>query len=198
MKTIKLTLAALSVSAIFSFCQCTQPAAAPAAQSEPVQQPASSQTIGLKVAYINVDSLLANYEMYIDLFDQLQRKDEDSRLKVNQEAEKLQKDIDDFNKKLQNNVYSSQERAEQEQNRLIKKQQDLQDLSNKLGNELDIMRNDNAVKVTEAVDAYIRKYNKTAGYNMIISRSSLMYVDSNLDITGDILTGLNEEYKKSK
>ena len=60
------------------------------------------------------------------------------------------------------------------------------------------MRNDNAVKVTEAVDAYIRKYNKTAGYNMIISRSSLMYVDSNLDITGDILTGLNEEYKKSK
>lgn len=196
MKTIKITLAALSVTAILSFCQCTQQAAAPA-QGEPVQQSAASTT-GLKIAYVNVDSLLSNFDLYTDLREELQRKEEDSRLKVNQEAEKLQKDIDDFNKKLQNNVYSSQERAQQEQNRLLKKQQDLQELTNKLGLELDQAENANAVRVSETIDNFIKEYNKTAGYNMILSRSSLLYIDSSMDITKEILDGLNAEYKKSK
>ncbi len=196
MKTIKITLAALSVTAILSFCQCTQQAAAPT-QGEPVQQSAASTT-GLKIAYVNVDSLLSNFDLYTDLREELQRKEEDSRLKVNQEAEKLQKDIDDFNKKLQNNVYSSQERAQQEQNRLLKKQQDLQELTNKLGLELDQAENANAVRVSETIDNFIKEYNKTAGYNMILSRSSLLYIDSSMDITKEILDGLNAEYKKSK
>lgn len=196
MKTIKITFAALSVSAILSFCQCTQPASQP--QSETTPATVASPTTGLRIAYVDVDSLLSNYNLYIDLLDQLQRKEEDSRLKLNQEAEKLQKDIDDFNKKLQNNVYSSQERAQQEQNRLIKKQQDLQDLSAKLGAELDAEGAANSQKVIEAVNKFITEYNKTAGYNMIISRSSLMYADKDMDITPIILDGLNEEYKKSK
>lgn len=196
MKTIKITLAALSVSAILSFCQCAQPAAN-SAQTAPSQQPVAQST-GLKIAYVNVDSLLANYELYLDLREELQRKEEDSRLKVNQEADKLQKDIDDFNKKLQNNVYSSQERAQQEQNRLVKKQQDLQDLTTKLGQELETLEYESNMKVSESVDNFIKEYNKTAGYNMILSRSSLMYIDSSMNITEEVLNGLNEEYRKSK
>ena len=80
----------------------------------------------LPLAYINVDSLLLQYDFAINANDALMRKQEDARLKINSQAKRLQEEMNDFQRKLENNAFLSRARAEQEQTRLLQKQEELQ------------------------------------------------------------------------
>lgn len=182
----------LSTSMIMGFCQCSQ-----STDNATPQEQSPVAVSGLKIAYIDVDSLLANYAFYQDLSEEMMRKEENYRLVLKEEANKLDKDVQDFQKKVQNNVYSSRERAESEQNRLLKRQQSLQEKSDKYSQELLNESNANAQKVSEAVDNYVKEYNKTKGYNLIISKASLMFADESLNITSEVLDGLNAQYKST-
>lgn len=176
--------------AILCFSQCKQQ---PAPVSYP-EQPATIAVSGLKIAFVNVDSLLANYALYQDLAEEITRKEENYRLLLAEEGKKLQKEIDDFQKKLENGVYSSRERAESEQNRLAKKQQSLQEKSVKYSQELENESAANSQKISETIDTFIKEYNKSHGYDLIISRGSLLFANDAMNITQDILKGLNAEY----
>ena len=182
----------LSAAIVMGFCQCSQSATNAAPQE---QSPVAVS--GLKIAYIDVDSLLANYAFYQDLSEEMMRKEENYRLVLKEEANKLDKDVQDFQKKVENNVYSSRERAESEQNRLLKRQQALQEKSDKYSQELLNESNANAQKVSEAVENYVKEYNKSKGFNLIISKASLMFADESLNITAEVLDGLNAQYKST-
>ena len=179
----------LSSVLVLGFTQCSQQAAAP-------QQQAPIAVSGLKIAYIDVDSLLANYTFYQDLAEEMTRKEENYRLALTEEANKWQKDVEDHQKKIVNGVYSSNERAQSEENRLAKRQQALQEKSDKYTQELLAERDANSQKISETVDNFVREYNKTHGYNMIISKASLLYADEGLNITAEILDGLNAAYNQ--
>jgi len=181
----------LSSVLVLGFTQCSQQAAAP-------QQQAPIAVSGLKIAYIDVDSLLANYTFYQDFAEEMTRKEENYRLVLTEEATKWQKDVEDHQKKISNGVYSSVERAQSEENRLAKRQQALQEKSDKYTQELLAERDANSQKISETVDNFVKEYNKTHGYNMIISKASLLYADEALNITAEILEGLNAAYSQSE
>ena len=180
----------LSSVLVLGFTQCSQQAAAP-------QQQAPIAVSGLKIAYIDVDSLLANYTFYQDLAEEMTRKEENYRLALTEEANKWQKDVESHQKKISNGVYSSVERAQSEENRLAKRQQALQEKSDKYTQELLAERDANSQKISETVDNFVKEYNKTHGFNMIISKASLLYADEALNITAEILDGLNAAYNQT-
>lgn len=158
------------------------------------QEQAPVAVSGLKIAFVDIDSLLANYAFYQDLTEELIRKQENFRLSLAEDEKSLQKDIDDFNNKVRNNVYSSAERVQQEQNRLERKRQAYIEKGNKYAAELEDQNNANSQKVGEAIDKFVKEYNKKHGYNLIITRSSILYADDVMNITAQILDGLNAEY----
>ena len=90
----------LSSVMILGLTQCVKVTDAP-------QQPAPIAVSGLKIAYIDVDSLLANYAFYQDLAEEMLRKQENYTLLLTEEKNKIENDIKDFNKKIENQVYSS-------------------------------------------------------------------------------------------
>ena len=94
-----------------------------AATAEPV---AVENTGVLPVAYLNVDSLLVNYTFAQVASDKLMSKQEDARVKMNTKLRTFQNEVADFQRKLENNAFLSRERAEKEQQRLAKKEQELQ------------------------------------------------------------------------
>lgn len=184
--------AVLSAAMIFGFTQCSKQSS-----NAPQQEQAPVAVSGLKIAYIDVDSLLANYTFYLDLSDEMMRKEENYRLALTEEANKLQKDYEDHQKKLRNGVYSSNDRAQSEENRLMKRQQSIQEKSDKYTQELLAERDANSQKISETVDNFVKEYNKTHGYNLIISKASLLFADESLNITAEILDGLNAAYNQS-
>lgn len=151
----------------------------------------------MKIAYVEIDTLLAKYNFCVDLNEAMVKKSENVRLTLNQRANELDKQKREFQTKVQNNAYLTQERAQQEYNRIAKLEQDLQELSNKLQSELMSENEKNSLQLRDSINAFLKEYNKSRGYSMIISNTgfdNLLYADSVYNITREILEGLNARY----
>lgn len=174
-----------------TFCQCNESATTSA--------PAGTQNgavTGMKIAYVEIDTLLANYQLYLDVTEELLRKEENSRLVLSEKANEFQSEVEIYQKKLQNSVFSSVERAKQEENRLAKKQQDLQELQARLENEYVMEGNKNSMMVSDSIQSFLKDYNKEKGYSVILSKvgDNILLIDPAMNITQEVIDGLNARY----
>ena len=193
MKNLIMGLAALSCIMMFAQCagnqngQSTEGAATPGVLSD------------IKVAYVEIDTLLSKYNFCIDLNEAMVKKSENVRLQLNQKAQDLQKQQQEFQTKYQNNAFLSAERAQQEYNRINKLSEDLQTLSDKLQSELAAESEKNNLQLQDSIKNFLKEYNKAKGFTLIISNTgmdNLLYADQALDITQEVLDGLNARYSK--
>jgi outer membrane protein len=190
-------LAACAFIVLFSQC-------AGKADNQAVAEPAptnNTELSGIKIAYVEIDTLLARYNFCIDLNEAMVKKSENVRLTLNQKANALNKEKQDFQKKVENNAFLSQERAQQEYNRLLKLEQDLQDLGTKLQNGLLEENNKNSLQFRDSINAFLNEYNKTHGYSLIFSNTgfdNLLYADQAFNITKEVVDGLNARYAPKK
>lgn len=151
----------------------------------------------MKIAYVDIDTLLIQYNFWNDLNMAMMQKEENVRATLNQKGRELEKDASEFQRKLDNNAFVSRERAEQEHARINKKQQDLQSLQNKLSEELALENQKNSLMLRDSINSFLKEYNKTKGYSMIISNTgfdNLLFADPKHNITQEIVEGLNERY----
>lgn len=182
---------------IVLFAQCAGNSNQKAANS-PVQ---ANETANLKIAYVEIDTLLSKYNFCIDLNEVMVKKSENVRLTLNKKATELQKQQQDFQNKYQNNAYATPERAQQEYDRIVKLEQDLQALSNKLQAELVSEQEKNNLMLRDSINTFLKEFNKTKGYSLILSNTgldNLLYANESFNITQEILEGLNARYSSTK
>lgn len=185
----------LAVMLLFSQCNGKNNEHNGTSQSAPVA------VAGVKMAYVDIDTLLTNYNFWKDLNEAMVKKSENVRLTLNQKAADLDKQKQEFQTKYQNNAFLSAERAQQEYNRIAKLEQDLQVLSNQLQNELASENEKNSLQLRDSIKSFLKSYNKEKGYTMIFSNTgmdNLLYADESYDITKDIIEGLNSRYAGPK
>ena len=151
----------------------------------------------LPIAYVNVDSLLLNYNYSKDLNEIIIKKQENSRASVNQKLRSLQTEMQDFQRKVENNAFLTRERAEQEQARLMKKQQELQDFDNRLAQELVAEQRRLNEQLRDTLVSQLRVYNKDKGYQVILSNTmgdNILLAGDAYDITKEVIEYLNKNY----
>lgn len=190
-------LAALAFIVLFS--QCAGKADGKSATDAPAQ--ATTELSGMKIAYVEIDTLLAKYNFCIDLNEAMVKKSENVRMTLNQKANALAQAKQEFQKKYENNAFLSQDRAQQEYNRLAKMEQDLQELSTKLQNGLMEENNKNSLQFRDSINSFLKEFNSSRGYNLIFSNTgfdNLLYADSTFNITKEIVNGLNARYSPVK
>ena len=160
---------------------------------------AVEQSEVLPIAYLNTDSLLVNYVFAQEANEKLMKKQEDARLKLNTKARTLQNEMADFQRKLENNAFLSRERAEKEQQRLIKKQQELQELEAKLTEDIMIENQKLNIQLADTLTNFLKEYNADGRYHVILSNSAkdnvLMAAES-YNITSEVIKQLNARYGK--
>lgn len=156
----------------------------------------------LPIAVINVDSLLQSYDLNLEESERLMRKGEDMRLDLNQRANSLQNEMIDFQKKLENQAFLSRERAEAEQRRLVKKEQDLNVLAQEKEQELMFEQQQLSIRLLDSVNSVIRTLNADGKYHLVISTSALnnnvLFAAPEYDITQEAIEMLNERYNNKK
>lgn len=197
MKTFKTIAIALCVSAfMLTFTQCNNAPQQPTIITQVIRDSVPS----LKIAYVDIDTLLTNYKLWVDLNEDMIRKEENIRATLNEKMTNLQADYEEFERKLNNNAFATRERAESEQNRILKKRQELEELQERLSNELAIENNKNNVLFRDSINAFVQEYNKEKGYNIILSRlgDNILYIDYAMNITQEIIDGLNARYDANK
>ena len=109
--------------------------------------------------------------------------------------------MSEFQRKLENNAFLSRERAEAEQSRLMKKQQDLQQMEGAMSQQLMEQQQKMSEQLRDTINAFMKDFNKDNRYQMIISNTAndnVLYAGKSYDITSEVITKLNERFGKKK
>lgn len=153
----------------------------------------------MPVAYLNVDSLLANYTFAQEASDKLMSKQEDARVKMNTKLRTFQNEVADFQRKLENNAFLSRERAEKEQQRLAKKEQELQELEAKLTQDIMLENQKLNLQLADSLTNFLQLFNADGRYHIILSntaKDNVLMAGEQYDITNEVIEGLNARYTK--
>lgn len=154
----------------------------------------------MPVAYINIDSLLLNYTYSKDMNEVLIRKRENAQATLTQKARQLDAEMREFQRKHENNAFLSEQSFKSQQQALVKKQQDLQALEDKLTQELMKEQQKMNEQLRDSIYKFLQTYNKDKKYQMIISNTmndNIMVADPAYNITNEVVEILNKKYKKT-
>ncbi len=156
----------------------------------------STQTTNLKVAYIEVDSLMTQFEFAKEKSAELEKKSLNARNTLNQKGQQLQNAANNFQQKIQNNGFTSREQAESVQAALQRQQNDLAALQARLENELASEQQKFLQALQDSLNNFLEIYNKDKKFDMILNKSGILFAGKKFDITQEVINGLNKRYKK--
>ncbi|MBO5759344.1 MAG: OmpH family outer membrane protein [Rikenellaceae bacterium] len=152
------------------------------------------------IAYVDMDVLITGYDMYNEKKAELDKKAEEVDRNLTTRGRKLEKEIMDFQEKINNGLVTRSQAAEMEAN-LNKKgqayEEDRQRIIGELQEEQTVMLNN----VSFAITNFIKGYNAEGRYKMILANSAsgpVLDADPAMDITQVILAGLNAQYAEQK
>jgi outer membrane protein len=151
------------------------------------------------IVYVNSDSLLTKYEYFKDLKVKLDAKSKAAQTDLGAKQQAFQREVAEY-QQAQNTMPADQ-RATTEQ-RLARKQQELQTYQQNAGAAL---QNEQAVeqeKLYNKIADYLKVYAKDKGFKMVLTyqkgNSAILFADASLDVTSQVIVGLNEGYKSDK
>ncbi|WP_286833816.1 MULTISPECIES: OmpH family outer membrane protein [unclassified Proteiniphilum] len=157
----------------------------------------NDSSVTLPIAFVNVDSLLMNYNFAKDLNESLLRKEESTRATLNQRQGQINSAAQEFDRKLRNNAFLSQERAQQEQERILQMNQEYQQLAERLTQEFMIEQEKLNLQMEDTIKARMKEFNMNKNYEIILSNrttSTILFADDKYDITDDVVEFLNSKY----
>jgi len=152
------------------------------------------------IAYVNIDTLVRNYNLFVDKSDELTQKKNESEAELQIQSKSFEKEVRDFQEKAGKGLIT-RTKAQQLQQELAQKEQQLYAMRDNLAMQLSEEEQVMYRQVLSEVMDYLEEYNKDYNYKYIFSNSfggQLLYTDKSLNITNDVLIGLNEKYEKTK
>lgn len=156
---------------------------------------ANTGSSNLKVAYINSDTVLKYYDYFKATKDKLESKGKKLDQDLQSRAQSLQNDISAYQRNVSSMTIGQAKAVEED---LGKKQQNLrmyqQSLEQELVNEQAKINNELYGKVTD----YLKQYATERGLEVVLKydpSSDLLFGTPAIDITQDVIKGLNEAYK---
>jgi len=167
-------------------------------QSSKMDESSASNEVstGMRIAYIEIDSLTTQYEFAKEKTAELEKKSANARNTIAQKSQQLENNVNNFQRKLQNNGFTSREQAENAQAALQREQNNLVALQQRLENELAQEQAKFLQTLQDSLDSFLAVYNLDKKYDMIVNKAAVLFADKKYDITQDVINGMNKLYKK--
>ncbi|MBR0287270.1 MAG: OmpH family outer membrane protein [Bacteroidales bacterium] len=171
-----------------------------ATQAAPAQD---STAVAGSIVFFNLDKVLQGYDMANDLNSVFETKTSGIQAEIDRRGKKLEKDANDFQSKVDKGLLTTSV-AQAQYQKLQQQQQEYQDYAvrkqQEMAEEQQVMMN----QIANAIAEFVEEYNQTHQYAMILSTSGniltspVVIGEDRLDITEDLLAGLNAAYIKTK
>lgn len=152
-------------------------------------------TVLKATAYINTDTLFEKYLLVKDMRDDLAAEKLKLENSYSTELKKLEKEVYEFQEKA---PYMTQQEGESRQLELAEKEQKLMKLERDLTARLSELEFEKNKLIQKSVVSYLEKVTKEKNYAYIFGYNGMgnvLYANPQFDITDEIISGLNEEYK---
>jgi outer membrane protein len=161
----------------------------------------AASTKNLKIAYVLIDTLTSQYELYKEASENFQNKRNNAEATITKKGQNFAMQLEQFQNKLRANQLT-QMQAEKEQARLAKLQQDLQDLEVSLSASLQEEYQKELQALTDTIQTFMSVYAKGKGYDFVLCKSSgidnVLYANEEYDVTAEVVAALNEKYFTQK
>ncbi len=205
MKKTILGTAAIAAAILMASCgqknngKDAQPTATPAANSDHTDGAAQKQ--GLKLAYVNADTLNQYYQFLIDKKAEFERKQNAYESEIAQKEKSLQNEFLAFQKKAQAGTLTESEGMAAEK-KLRTQQEALEKRHMAITNEMAKLQDATQEEFQNTLDKFLENFNKDKNYDFIFTYSKnggfILFADQAYDITKEVLDALNEDYKSNK
>ena len=166
-------------------------------EADEVSEPATTGTEiagDFPIAYINIDTLLKQYDYYDEVSQKLDEKRNKLQVEYTRRAEALQRQITDFQRTYTNMTMAQAQAVEQD---LAGKQQNLMQYQETIRQDLLKEEAEITQKLYDKVVQYLKAYGEENGLQFVLTYSpggSVMYANENYEITSIVIKGLNEDY----
>lgn len=188
--------AVLAVAIIILFIMMPRSSASKAKTTNPKAEQAAAT---LPIAFVRMDSLASQYEYYRDMNKQLAAEAEQNQRTLAAKMNAMQKAAEDFQRRLRTNAFTSEDAARVEQEKILKMQEEGQRLELSMTQALANKQAEANEKMYRIVREQVSEMNKDGKYRYILTNvglENLLYADSTLDITDDVVKFLNDHYRK--
>ncbi len=175
--------------------QAAAPAAAAASED--------STAVAGSIVYFNMDKVMEGYDMANDLNSVFETKTSGIQAEIDRRGKKLEKDMTDFQNKVDKGLLTTSV-AQAQYQKIQQQQQDYQQYvvrkQQEMAEEQQVMMN----QIANAISEYVQEYNAEHQYALILATAGsilstpVVTGDPKLDITDDLLAGLNAAYIKTK
>lgn len=156
----------------------------------------TATNIAVNIRYIDADSIAAHYNLAKDFNEaQLRSISKIDNAQRTRGAE-LQKLANSIQQKVNNNGYLSQASYEEDMKNLNKKQSDAENYIASLQREAQQEMLQQQMQLTDSIESFIQQYNADKKYDAILYKAAGVYFNPALDITEEVIKGLNSRYNK--
>jgi len=159
------------------------------------QESVPMEKVNSTIAYIISDSLMTQYDYFKVQKAALEEKHEKAKLILSAESNTLQDEIARYQKQA---IGMTDMEKMKEEERLGMKQQMLMKKKDEMLAKLDDEQAEMNEQLYSKLSSFMKEFNKGRHYNFIISHQqggSILYADSSLDITSEVIAGLNKAYE---
>jgi outer membrane protein len=152
----------------------------------------------LKIAYINSDSVLKHYEYLSVSKDDLEKKTKKMQQDFQNRLTSLEREVEAYKRNV-NNMTLGQVKAVEED--LGKKEQNLRMYQQSLSQQ--VMEEESKLnkELYDRITVFLKKYGQDKGLQVVLKydqTSDVLYGGQGLDISQDVIKGLNDLYQQEK
>jgi len=166
-----------------------------AEQKDPVDY--SSAQSGCRIAYFEMDSVAANFEKAKEMQSELEKKEDKMNAEMNRLQNLYQQKYVNFQ---QSGASMSSSQLDAARSELGQLDQTIKDTKASMDQDYKTYYVQTQQEILSMIRNFCSQYNKDKKYTIIISNEPglVFYKDSTMDITRDLLVGLNKLYGKKK
>ena len=159
----------------------------------------TTQSVGVKIAYVELDTLMNQYQLYKDYSEVLTHKGNNIQNTLAKKQRALESHAAAVQKKYESNGFTTRDELERAQAGIQREQQELAQLADRLNNEFNEELARINAEAKDSIQSFLKRYNKTKKYDYVMVKAgdNLLIANPKYDITQDIIKGLNKRYKRS-
>ena len=164
----------------------------------PRQSGAALSGSGVSIAYVNIDTLEEKYEFFKQKKAELEKRQKSIESILQKDAENLQREVYDLQQRAQ---FMTQSEGEAAQEKLMRKQYDLEAKQSQFGESLMSEKSKFNEELNQKLDSFLTEYNSDRKFTYVVTYAKggfILYKDEAYDITSDVIEGMNAKFNEKK
>ena len=128
----------------------------------------TDQTSNLRIAYVELDTLMSQYQLYKDYSEVLTRKGNNIQKTLAQKQRALENHAAAVQKKYESNGFTTRDEVERAQASIQKEQNELAELADRLQTEFAMEQARINDEARDSIQSFLKRYNKTKKFDYVM------------------------------